>query len=269
LCVDDDQTVYVADHSNHCILEWKCNSARGRVVAGGHGSGNQAYHLNCPTDVIVDKKSDCLVICDRENKRIVRWPRRNGTSGQTIISNIGCWSLAMDNDGYLYVADYDKYEVKRWRVSDSSRTVVAGGNGNGSRLDQLSGRFYIFVDEDHSVYVSEENNHRVTKWMKGAKQGIVVAGGHGKGNSLIQLAHPSGVVVDQAGTVYVADQSNHRIMRWPKGAKQGTIVVGGNGKGQQINQFSYPLGLTIDRQGNLYVVDNSNYRVQRFDINSR
>jgi sugar lactone lactonase YvrE len=209
LCIADDQTVYVADYSNNCIVEWKSGATSGRVVAGGNGQGNQASQLYAPTDVIIDKENDCFIICDKGNKRVVRWPRQNGTSGQTIISNVSCWSLAMDDKRYLYVADYTNHEVRRWRVGDTSGTIVAGGNGKGNRLDQLSGRFYIFVDEDYSVYVSDENNHRVMKWISGAKEGVVVAGGHGKGDSLAQLSNPEGVVVDQLGTVYVADTSNH------------------------------------------------------------
>ncbi|CAF5161003.1 unnamed protein product, partial [Rotaria sp. Silwood1] len=101
----------------------------------------------------------------------------------------------MDENGSLYVIDVGKHEVRRYRRGESQGTVVAGGNGNGNRLDQLSYPTYVFVDGDHSVYVSEWNNHRVMKWMEGAKQGIVVAGGQGKGNGLTQLSCPQGVVV--------------------------------------------------------------------------
>ena len=264
--VDDDQTVYVADYSNHRIVEWKRGATVGQVVAGGNGEGNQNNQLNCPTSVIVNKKSDCLIISDYGNKRVVLWPRRNGTSGETIISNVDCWGLSMDNDEYIYVSDINKHEVRRWKIGDTNGTLVAGGNGAGNRLDQLNGPYYIFVDQDQSVYVSDCNNHRVMKWMKGAKEGIVVAGGQGQGNGLTQLSNPRGVIVDQLGTVYVADYSNHRIMRWLKGATQGSVVVGGNGGGVQSNQFNGPIDLSFDRQNNLYVVDYSNHRIQKFDI---
>ncbi|CAF5166875.1 unnamed protein product, partial [Rotaria sp. Silwood1] len=107
----------------------------------------------------------------------------------------------MDENGSLYVTDYSKHEVRRYRRGESEGTVVAGGNGQGNRLDQLTNPLYVFVDRDHSVYVSENVNNRVTKWMAGAKEGIVVAGGQGPGNGLTQLNHPRGVVVDQLGTV--------------------------------------------------------------------
>ncbi len=217
LYVDDDQTVYVADQSNHHIVEWKSGAMSGQVVAGGNGEESGAHQLSNPRDVIVEKENDGVIICDWRNKRVVRWPRRNGTSGETIISNVDCRGLTMDENGSLYVSDVGKDEVRRYRRGESEGTVAAGGNGRGNRLDQLSDPHYVFVDRDHSVYVSNYGNHRVMKWVEGEKQGIVVAGGQGKGNGLTQLSEPMGVVVDRLGTVYVADGLNHRIMRWIQG----------------------------------------------------
>ncbi|CAF5023965.1 unnamed protein product [Rotaria sp. Silwood1] len=238
----------------------------GKLVAGGNGKGHEAHQLNHPLDVIIDKESDSLIISDYGNRRVVRWPRRNGTRGETIISNISCFGVTMDDNGSLYVVDHEKHEVRLYKIGDTQGTVVAGGNGEGNRLDQLSNPHYVIVDRDHSVYVSDWGNHRVMKWEEDATQGIIVAGGQGQGNSLTQLYYPNGVVVDQLGTVYVADSRNHRIMRWPKGATQGSVIVGGNGEGAQPNQFSGPIGLSFDRHGNLYVADFGNARVQKFNI---
>ncbi len=266
LYVDDDQTVYVADESNHRIVEWKWGATSGQVVAGGNGQGNGTHQLSEPRDVIVDKERDSLIICDYSNQRVVRWPRRNGTSGETIISSIDCRDLTMDENGSLYVTDYGKHAVRRYRRGESEGTVVAGGNEWGNRLDQLFYPAYVFVDRDHSVYVSDRGNHRVMKWVEDAKQGIVVAGGQGQRNGLTQLTYPYGVVVDQLGTVYVADWGNDRIMRWVKGAIEGSVIVGGNGEGGQLNQLRGPIGLSFDRHGHLYVVDRGNHRVQKFNI---
>ncbi len=236
-------------------------------MAGGNGQGNRNDQLNGPLDVIVDKQTDSLIICDRENRRVMRWPRRDGTSGEIIMANVNCWGgLTMDDDGFLYVSDFDMHEVRRWRIGETQGTLVAGGNGDGQRLDQLSGPTFIFVDRARSVYVSDTGNHRVMKWEKDAKEGIVVAGGQGEGNALTQLSNPRGLVVDQLGTVYVADESNHRIIRWCKGATQGNVVLGGKGHGGEPNQLNYPVDLSFDLEGNFYVVDQGNHRIQKFSI---
>ncbi|CAF4655152.1 unnamed protein product, partial [Didymodactylos carnosus] len=128
---DDDRTIYIADRANHRIVEWKWGATSGQVVAGGNGQGNETHQLSYPFDVIVDKEKDSLLICDSSNNRVVRWPRRNGTSGETIISNINCWGLTMDENGSLYAVDYGKHEVRRYRRGESQGIVVAGSNGSG------------------------------------------------------------------------------------------------------------------------------------------
>jgi sugar lactone lactonase YvrE len=263
---DDDQTIYIGDYGNKRVLEWKRGAIIGQIVAGGNGDGNKPNQVNNAAGIIIDKERENLIICDANNRRVVRWPLRNGTSGQTIISDINCCGLAMDIDGYIYISDLQKNEVRRWKIGDTSGTLVAGGNGKGNRLNQLDWPTRIFIDGGCSVYVSDHSNHRVMKWIKGANEGIVVAGGHGKGNNFTQLSGPQGLIVDHLGTLCVADFSNHRIMRWHKGEKEGTIVVGGNGRGEQLNQLNYPMDLSFDREGNLYVLDHWNNRVQRFDI---
>ncbi|CAF1065659.1 unnamed protein product [Adineta steineri] len=263
---DDHQTIYIADHDNDRVVEWKYGAKNGQVVAGGNGKGNRSDQLLEPTDVVVDKKNDSLIICDYGNRRVVRWSRQDGRNGETIISDIECRGLTMDKNGDLYISDVNKNEVRRWKQGEREGTIVAGGNTYGNHLNQLRYPTYIFVDGDHSVYVSDYYNHRVMKWMKGAKKGIVVAGGNGHGNSLTQLSNPQGVTVDHLGNVCVADLDSHRIMRWCKGSCEGSIVVGGNEKGEQPNQFSCPSGLAFDIQGNLYVVDGGNHRIQKFEI---
>jgi sugar lactone lactonase YvrE len=263
---DDDQCILIADWKNHRIVEWKSGAKMGQVVADGNGEGNRTDQLKEPTDVIVDKKTDSLIIGDFGNRRVVRWSRRNGTNGQVIISDIDCSRLAMNNNGDLYVSDYKKHEVRRSKIGETNGTIVAGRNGKGNQLNQLNFPTDLFVDEDHSVYVSDSTNHRVMKWLKGAKEGFIVAGGQGQGNRLTQLYFPSGIVVDPLGSVYVADTRNHRIMCWSKGSKEGRVIVGGYGQGQQSNQFYYPNSLSFDRQGHLYVIDCWNHRLQKFEI---
>ena len=126
--------------------------------------------MSYPTSVIVDKETDSLIICDYRNRRVVQWPHQNGQSGEIIISNIDCWDLIMDNHRYLYVSDYKKHEVRRWKMGEKDGTVVAGGNVPGDRLNQLNGPYYIFIDDDQSVYVSDFWNNRVMKWGKMARK---------------------------------------------------------------------------------------------------
>ncbi|CAF2053379.1 unnamed protein product [Rotaria magnacalcarata] len=268
LFVDDDQTVVIADCANHRIIQWKKDDlTNGQIVAGGKGKGNGLHQLNEPTDVLIDKKTNSFIICDRWNQRVVRWSRRSGiTQGEILIDNVSCFGLAMDDQRYIYVSDTKKHEVRRYELGEKNGTLVAGGNGEGADLNQLNEPRYLFVDRQQNVYVSDRNNHRVMKWIKGATEGIVVAGGQGQGDALTQLNSPNGLFVDTLGTLYVADSWNRRVMGWSQGAKRGAVIGNGNGKGTGSNQFYGPVCLTFDRHGNLYVVDHNNHRVQRFSI---
>ena len=267
ICVDDSQAVLIADVHNHRVMKWKNEDTNGEVVAGGNGEGNGLNQLSKPSDILIDKRTNGLIICDRGNRRVVRWSRRQGTTeGKVLISNISCLGLAMDHDRNLYVSDVDQAAVRRYRIGSKHFSLVAGGQGNGSALNQLSHPAAIVVDRQQTVYVADKNNNRVMKWKKCATQGILVAEIERARSSLAKLRGPHGLFLDALETLYIADSLNQRVVRWPKGAQNGTVVVGGNGRGEGTNQFKGLTGLFIDRSGQLYVADRWNNRVQRFSI---
>ena len=266
ITLDDDQNIYVADLWNNRIVQWKTDATEGEIVAGGNGKGSKNNQLNHPSDVIIDRTNSAFIIADRDNKRVVRWCRQNPYEGETIISNVHCICLTMNENGDLYVGDNSKHEVRRWRMGDNDGLLVAGGNGQGGRLHELNEPRCIVVDENESIYVSDTGNHRVMKWIRGAKEGIVVAGGNGKGDSLKQLSYPYGICVDQHETVYIADYMNHRIVRWLKDSTEGELVVGDCVEGDNDNQLNGPSGIAFDNENNLYVVNQENNRVQKFTV---
>ncbi|CAF0826672.1 unnamed protein product [Adineta steineri] len=262
--INEKKNVFIADSNNHRIVEWKSNANEGQIIVGGNGYGNRMNQLDYPTDVIIDQQNHSIIIADCNNRRVIQWMNE---IQQILIQNIDCFGLAIDKHGFIYVSDILNNEVRRWKMGEYNEgIVVAGGNGEGDQLNQLSTPSFIFVDEDQSVYVSDQDNHRVMKWRKDVKEGIVVAGGNGLGENLNQLFYPEGVIVDDFGQIYVVDHLNHRVMRWCEGKDEGEIVVGGNGQGNQSNQLNGPNGLSFDDEGNLYVADCWNHRIQKFEI---
>ncbi|CAF4704422.1 unnamed protein product, partial [Rotaria socialis] len=221
LFVDDDQTVVMADYNNNRIMQWKNgDTTNGQVVAGDNGQGNGLNQLNHPTDVLIDKETDSLIICDYGNGRVVRWSRRSDTTqGEILIGSLRCSGLAMDKQRYLYVADWHTNEVRRYQFGEETGTVVAGGNGQGDGLNQLNNPTYLSVDGQQNVYVSDWNNNRVMKWNKDAtegdqKQGSVILGGNNSGAGANQFNYPFGLGFDQNGNLYVTDYGNHRVQRF-------------------------------------------------------
>ncbi|CAF1201131.1 unnamed protein product [Didymodactylos carnosus] len=226
----------------------------GQVVAGGNGKGNGSNQLDRPTDVVVDNKGGFLIICDKGNRRVVRWPGRDGIVGETIIANIDCYGLTMDDARFLYVSDERMGQVKKWSVERDTRTMegilVAGSNRPGAELSQLHNPTFIFVDRAGLVYVSDTGNRRVMKWAQIDGIGSLVGGDQDP------KFCPAGVV-DSLDTVYVADSGNDQVLRWPNATSQGS---------DETNQLKCPKGLAFDRDGYLYVADSENNRVRRFNI---
>ncbi|CAF4213979.1 unnamed protein product [Adineta steineri] len=224
--IDKNKNIFIADHANHRIVEWKRNAKEGQIIAGGNGKGNRMDQLYFPSDVIVDEQDHSIIIADSDNRRVIQWLNQKQ---EVLIENIYCSHLAMDKHGFLYVSDSDKNEVTRWKMGEYDEgIIVAGGNGKGDQLNQLNDPSFIFVDDDQSVYVSDSENHRVMKWRKDANEGRIVAGGNGQGGNLNQLSEAEGIIVDDLGQIYVADCGNDRIMRWCEGKEEGEIIVGGN-----------------------------------------
>jgi sugar lactone lactonase YvrE len=262
---DDDGTVYIADWWNNRVMTWKQNEIVGRIVVGENR--NELEDLFRPSDLVIDKEQNCFIISDNGKRRVVRFSCKNTiTSVETILDNILCWGLTIDDAGSLYVTDIEKHEVRRYRRGEkmTTGTIVAGGNKQGKLNNQLNTPLYVFVDSEHTIYVSDHDNHRVMKWAEGATEGILVAGGQSNGQDLAHLWCPNGIIVDKEGTIYIADSQNHRVMRWRKGAHQGELIAGGHGQGENADQLNEPKSLSFDNSGNLYVADKNNHRVQLF-----
>lgn len=145
-------------------------------------------------------------------------------------------------------------------------STVAGGNGQGSGLDQLNLPQGVFVDASGAVYVADYDNHRVQKWLPGATSGITVAGGNEQGTNNNQLSRPTGIFVDAAGAVYVSCSGSARVMKWAAGATSGTTVAGSSTgfAGSTDNLLNSPGALYVDASGAVYVADANNFRVQKW-----
>ncbi len=85
-------------------------------MAGGNQPENQTNQLRGLTDVILDQEKHSLIIADHENRRVMQWYRQDHAEhGQILLSDIHCEDLVMDKNASLYVSDYGKNEVKRWK----------------------------------------------------------------------------------------------------------------------------------------------------------
>ena len=156
---DNDQNMFVADYSNHRIVEWKFNSTNRQVVFG-----EDQNLLKYPVDMIIDKEDNSVIIADQGNRRVIRWRREIRGDPDILISDIDCFGITMDKTGNLYVADYKKNVVKRWKKGSNEGTIVVGGNGKGEKCNQLNSPRGLSFDEHGNLYVIDHGNDRIQKF---------------------------------------------------------------------------------------------------------
>jgi hypothetical protein len=96
----------------------------------------------------------------------------------------------------------------KWLEGAKQGIVVAGSQGYGKGLTQLSYPWGVVVDQLGTVYVAETGADRITCWVKGATQGSVIVGGNGVGGQSNELKWPVGLSFDRHGNLYVVDNRN-------------------------------------------------------------
>ena len=187
--------------------------------------------------------------------------------------------------------------------------TVAGGNGDGNALNQLSSPHGLDIDDDNqSIVIADYWNHRIVEWKIGASHGKLIAGGQGQGDRLDQLNHPTDVIIDkETNSLFIADEGNRRVLRWSRrqgttqgevmvenvqcvglaidrqrhlyvsdgvedevrrysiGDKHGIVVAGGNGEDNQLNQLDWSTYLFVDEEQAVYVTDENNRRVMKWN----
>lgn len=205
----------------------------------------------------IDRQSNSLIICDRGNRRIVRWSRQEGTTeGEVLKSDIACWGITIDHERNIYISDTDKHEVQRYRIGNPYGTTVAGGNKSGLALNQLKTPAYLYIDDQQNLYIADIGNNRVVRWEKDAQKGVIVARGFLRG-----------FCVDSAKNVYIADYGNHCLVRWAKDATEGTVILQNGADPEEESDNYLPWAVCHDQNGFMYVTDHSNHRVQRLPLN--
>ncbi|CAF3979548.1 unnamed protein product [Rotaria magnacalcarata] len=204
-CVDDDETVLAAyESTSSSIAEWKPDARNVRIVASS--VMGQIFHgIRSPQGVAFEKATDSLMTCDKTGKRVVRWSRLDGTGPVTIIPNIQCRDIKIDEDGTIYVAHSGK--VTRYRRGEKQGTVVAGREVNSNPSMSLSPSTRISLDRNHTVY-TWGSGVRIVKWTRGDAEIIPIVGGLVEGDYLAIFGTIGGLSVDQRGTFYLTDTSN-------------------------------------------------------------
>ncbi|MEC4673689.1 MAG: 6-bladed beta-propeller [Nitrospirota bacterium] len=170
--------------------------------------------------------------------------------------------IAIDGEGYLYVADTDNHSIQKF---DKDGNFIARWGGE---ADSEEGSFYyprgLATTAEGYVFVADSGNNRVQKFDPDGNF-MHAWGKFGfawRGAEAGSFDVPWGVATDQQGNLVVSDTSNARIQKFQS---DGTPLIKWGRDGSFDGAFFYPRGMGVDFVGNIFIADEGNHRIQKFD----
>ena len=250
VATDNDGSIYIADMRNHVIRKVNPNgivsTVAGNGTAGNSGAGGLA------------------------------------TAGQLAQPT----GMTIDNDGNIYIADYNSSVIKK--VTTSGIMTIFAGNGtegfSGDGGPAAQAKLYrptaVAVDKDGSLYISDASNKVIRKVTKAGVITTIAgvpgrAGYAGDGGLATKalLTQPAGIAVDYSGNLYIADPSNSVVRKVNSAgiittfAGNGTAGYSGDSGPATKAQFQIgsPQGIAVDPAGNVYASDYQNHAIRKIN----
>ena len=276
-------TLYLADSTYHQITTFKkgvLTDIAGKVGTAGHDNGKVASAtFNTPADVAVDSTGK-IYVADTGNhvirlidngivSTLAGTPLKSGldnTPGSVLFN--GPHGVALDNKGYVYVADRNNHVIRKILIETGVVSTLAGSpNGVSGHVDSniaTSARFYrptsVALDNTGKVYVVDNGNHLI-RLIEKKKNNFVVStlAGTAKKPGFLdgelltaKFNTPRRLAVDAFGMVQVADRLNHKIRTINTGGywvaiKAGTFSMGSPASDpcrNVANEFKHAVTLT-------------------------
>ena len=163
-----------------------------------------------------------------------------------------------DDNQSIVIADFGNDRIVEWKIGASHGKVIAGGQGQGNRLDQLYYPTDVLIDkETNSLFIADRGNRRVVRWSRSQETT--------QGEVIVDNVVCEGLAIDHQRYLYVSDTGKHEVRRHTIGDKNGIVVAGGNGRGNQLNQLNWPTCLFVDKEQAVYVSDTNNHRVMKWN----
>ena len=118
--------------------------------------------------------------------------------------------IAIDNDGFMYMADTDQSCIKKM---DASFKLLSQWGEMGTDNGQFNHPQGIALDNDNNVYVADTGNHRIQKFLA---DGTFMTKWGERGIFPGQLNSPTTIFIHPDQKVYVMDSGNYRYQIFKK-----------------------------------------------------
>jgi len=247
LALDSAGLLYISDALNHRVRVVNLRTGLittvvGNGKEGGSGDGGLAAHaqLAAPQGLALDNTGHLYIADDFDHRvhvvdlhtGLITTVAGNGQSGGSGDGGPATQAqlntpdgLALDNAGYLYIADDNTNRVRVVNLHTGLITTVAGdgqsgesGDGGPATQAQLNEPDSLALDNAGHLYIADSYTSRVR--MVNLHTGLITTvagngrtGGSGDGGpaTQAQLNDPAGLVLDNAGHLYIADYYNRRV----------------------------------------------------------
>ena len=166
--------------------------------------------------------------------------------------------LAVDQQGYVYVVEYENDRVQKFRPDGS---FIRMWGRSGKDHGQFANPAAVAVDSKGNVYVVDSSNDRIQKFGADGKF-IIAWSGPVSGHT--RFTDPSGVAIDSADNVYVVTDWSHRIWKF---TADGRFLSSWSSGPDPTGEADFPTGsrgIAVDRSGNVYVLNIEQKRIEKF-----
>ena len=197
LLVTDDHQLHELTTDGNCLKS-----------VGSRSPRSSQFRFNHPAGITVHPTTGQIFVADSGNNRIQ--VLNDDLTFSHMITLHGDKQLdrphdvALDNDGYLYIAEYGNDCITK--VTTTGEYITRIGS-RGSAPGQLKTPSSIAIN-DNILYVTEVGNHRVSIFdTKGHYLNSFVGT-----TSIKEFNSPQGIAIDKLGNLYVSDFGNNRIV---------------------------------------------------------
>lgn len=304
LAFDQAGNFYFTDYNNHSIRrvtpDGSISTVAGNGRAGFSGDNGPAVlaQLNLPAGVAVDLAGN-LYIADTGNHRIRRVDAQtklittvagtgqagfggdNGPATGAILQQPE--NVTLDDQGNLYIADFQNHRIRKVALSTGIITTFAGtgsagftGDGGQARNAALRSPNDVQVDRAGGLWISDSGNYRVRFVDLGAGIIETVAGNgnashQGDGGPALAASFASiiSLAVDGQKNLYLVDRTSSRVRKVSANDKTITTIAGGSsgfspdGSGAMGARLSAVTGVAVDPSGAVFITDRDNFRIRK------
>lgn len=298
IALDAAGNMYIADEGNAVIRRIAADGTINTIAGNGNpiyaGDNGPAISAQIdPVAVAVDNQGN-LYIADGYNYRIRKIdttgiittiagtgrPGDSGDNGPAASAAIDfVSSLAVDNAGNVYVADYYNFEVRE--INTSGMMVDFAGGVQSGPLEEngipatmaVMIPFSVAFDPAGNLYISDDNFYNTVVRRVDLSTGLIYnAAGSGEigfagdgGEAFgAELNQPEGLAVS-GGVIYFADSGNLRVRKVSNYIINTVAGTGIHDNGPATNAFlNFPEGIAIDGSGDMLVADTGNAEARWF-----